>query len=289
VLTNPRPRPEEIGRYYGNGYYAYLSPDTASRKDRVKDIVLAELGGYPYRTGVPRILARPVAALLRPHIMVVPPYVPGGALLDAGCGAGSFLRWAIRAGWSATGLEIDGRAVQEARRAGLPVVHGSMEHCPLPDAAYDTVVLNHTLEHCHDPNRALANCARVLKPGGLLIAGVPNFACYDNLVFQDAWSNCEAPRHLYHFTPDTLPKLLEKHGFRLERLRFKTWFIPYSERISFRFLRRNLAGEPWPRRARAMAIARVRIQALKKLAQILRLWPDRELAQMMTAYARRRE
>ena len=286
VLTNPRPTRAEIGNYYGDGYYSYLPPDITSFKQRIKDAVLGELGGYPVEHWW-QGLVRPAAWFLEPHIMVIPPHVQNGRLLDAGCGAGTFLSWAVRAGWDATGLEVDPRGVEGARAVGLNVVQGSMEDCLLPDASFDTVVLNHTLEHCHDPNRVLAQAFRVLKPGGLIIVGVPNFDCYDNHVFGDCWSNCEAPRHLYHFNPETLTRLLEQNGFGLERLRMKKWLIPYSQNISFRFLRRKLEAEPWPQRARVTASARWRIHVVKKLAMVTHFWPDEKLAQMMTAYAHR--
>ena len=288
VLTNPRPTRDEISNFYGNGYYSFLPSGTPSFKQRVKDAVVAELGDYPTSTpGWPKWILKVAAPLLRAHIMVVPPHVPKGRLLDAGCGSGSFLRWALRMGWEATGLEVDARAVEEARRVGLPVVHGAMEDCAFPDETFDTVVLNHALEHCHNPTRVLGQCQRVLRPGGLLIVGVPNFDCYDNQVFADCWSNCEAPRHLYHFNPETLTSFLEKQDFSLERLRYKKWFIPHSERISFRFLRRKVKALPWTRRAATILSARIRIQVLKKLALLLGLRPDRELGQMMTAYARK--
>lgn len=290
VLTNPRPGRDEISRYYGDGYYAYLPPDRRNFKEKLKDGVLGELGGYPAEGG---LLARPLmktaAMLLRPHIMVVAPYMPGGILLDAGCGAGSFLRWALRAGWNTVGLEVDPRGADEARRHGLPVITGSMEDCSLDDDSFDVVVFNHTLEHCHDPNRVLEHGRRILKPGGLLIVGVPNFDGYDNRVFGDSWSNCDAPRHLYHFTPRTLTAMLGRHGFVLEKVRYKKWLIPHSERISFRFLKRKLAKDPWHRRTALMLRTRFRIQIIKKVLQLLHLRPDAELAQMMTAYAHKRK
>lgn len=286
VLTNPRPTRQSIGGFYGTGYYAYLPPDARSWRERLKDAVLGELGGYP-DSALPCVVTKPAAWLLRAHIMVVPPYVAQGKLLDGGSGARGFLYWAKRAGWEATGLEVDGRAVEEGRRAGLDIVLGRMEDCPLPDESFDTVVLNHSLEHCHDPNQVLVHCYRVMKPGGLLIVGVPNFDCYDNLVFEDSWSNCDAPRHLYHFNPDTLTTMMKKHGFEVERIRFKKWLIPHSEQIGFRFLRRKLSGAPWTERSARTLSTRFRIQVVKKLALALRLWPDRLLGQFMTAYARR--
>jgi SAM-dependent methyltransferase len=292
VLTNPRPDRTEIGRYYQDGYYAYASPEELSFKDRVKDWILAELGGYPQQESLPRKwVARVAGFALRPHIMVVPPFVPAGRLLDVGCGAGSFLRWAVRAGWDATGLEVDPRGAREAARRGLPVVQGAVEDGPdaLEAGSFDVVVMNHTLEHCHDPNRALEQIHRLLKPEGLAIIGVPNFDCYDNRVFASAWANCEAPRHLYHFNPETLRAILERHGLTMERLRFKKWLIPYSERASFRLMRRQLNGEPWTPRTRRLVSAMIQVRIIKKLLQLFHLRPDAELGQFMTAYARKSE
>ncbi|MFP5478358.1 MAG: class I SAM-dependent methyltransferase [Alphaproteobacteria bacterium] len=107
--------------------------------------------------------------------------LPGGArVLDLGCGQGFYLPLYAELGLMATGVELDPlpRAQAERRAAGLgfTVLDAPAEALPLPDAHFDAVVMSEVLEHLPDPAPALSGVARVLKPGGLFLATVPNAA-----------------------------------------------------------------------------------------------------------------
>lgn len=106
--------------------------------------------------------------------------LPAGApLLDAGCGTGGLLARLVRAapGRPMVGLDRFERAAARARaKAGVPVVVGSVDALPFPDATFAAIVSADVL--CHrsvDPARALREAFRCLAPGGLLVLNLPAF------------------------------------------------------------------------------------------------------------------
>jgi SAM-dependent methyltransferase len=74
------------------------------------------------------------------------------------------------------------------------------------------------LEHLHQPVAALQKLGRWLAPGGWLVLSVPNAGSIWPRVFGSRWYDWSLPTHLYHFTPTTLGILLERTGWRVERL-----------------------------------------------------------------------
>jgi 2-polyprenyl-3-methyl-5-hydroxy-6-metoxy-1,4-benzoquinol methylase len=92
-------------------------------------------------------------------------------LLDAGCG--SALPIAVPEGVRLVGLDISPEALALNERLDAKIV-GDVQTYPLPARSYDVVVCWTVLEHVRDPGAAVANLAQSLKPGGMLVIGVPN-------------------------------------------------------------------------------------------------------------------
>ena len=92
-------------------------------------------------------------------------------VLEAGCGARSSVDFGDRA--YVVGLDIDEAAVAKNERLDEALV-GDLETYPLPAETFDLVFCRFVLEHLRDPDRALANMRRALKPGGWLMLMFPN-------------------------------------------------------------------------------------------------------------------
>jgi SAM-dependent methyltransferase len=97
----------------------------------------------------------------------------------------------------------------------------------LADAAFDSrsfeaVVLRGTLERHPHPQLLLDEVRRVLRPGGLLIATLPNFASWQATTCGANWQHLGLPRTLHHFTPDTLRRLLLRSEFESVSIRHST-------------------------------------------------------------------
>lgn len=141
--------------------------------------------------------------------------VPGGKLLDVGCGTGDYLARMRRKGWVVEGSEVDSEAVEWAREKHRLTVHlGTLESIRLPAESYAVVTLSHVIEHVHDPVALLSECYRLLLPGGRLVLATPNIESFGHRCFGRHWSLLDPPRHLYLFTRRTLKECATRAGFR---------------------------------------------------------------------------
>jgi SAM-dependent methyltransferase len=131
------------------------------------------------------------------------------------------------------------------------------------EAGFDLILMFHVLEHLDDPAAALRACAERLRPGGRLVIAVPNYASWQSRYARDRWFHLDVPRHLFHFTPASLARLLREAGLAPGDTHFVSWeHDPYGwvQSIENRLgvttntLTRSLMGlSPAPGRALALA------------------------------------
>lgn len=135
----------------------------------------------------------------------------GGRLLDVGAGRGRFVAFARAAGYDAVGVEPSVRGVTAARTAyGVELVRGTIDDV---GGVFDAATLWHVLEHVDDPGATLTALHERVRPGGTLVAGVPNRLSLQARLSHTHWFHFDAPRHRTHFTPQGLDTLLRAHGF----------------------------------------------------------------------------
>nr|HMU04853.1 class I SAM-dependent methyltransferase [Saprospiraceae bacterium] len=77
------------------------------------------------------------------------------------------------------------------------------------------ITLWHVLEHLYDPNAYLQKFHSLLDHNGYLIIAVPNHACFEAKYYGTYWAAYDVPRHLWHFTPETLEKIAVRNNFKL--------------------------------------------------------------------------
>jgi SAM-dependent methyltransferase len=136
-----------------------------------------------------------------------------GRVLDVGCGDGDFLADLRRLGWEGYGTEFSEVACELTRARGINVRQGSLRSAGFPDRFFDVVTIWHVLEHLPEPAAELAEARRILRDDGLLVLEVPNSGCLTFQLCQERWWPLDIPRHLQHFTPATLARLLDRSGF----------------------------------------------------------------------------
>jgi SAM-dependent methyltransferase len=174
------------------------------------------------------------------------PAVPGPEVLNAGAGAGSLTLRLASAGLRVTSVDASPELCAWTRAAlerelgpaasAHPVAVGDLQALDLPDAAFDGTTCGEVLEHLDDDRAGARELARVLRPGGLLVATVPAGPFrYD---WTDLWAG-----HRRRYTAEGLETLLLGAGLRAVRV--VAWGFPLTglyHRLVYRpALRRRVA------------------------------------------------
>ncbi|HAD82231.1 MAG: hypothetical protein A2509_04025 [Candidatus Edwardsbacteria bacterium RIFOXYD12_FULL_50_11] len=231
TYVNPMPSSETIGLFYPQTYYSHQNP--ARKKNFKKYLQLIARQSYLNDSNAKGLLKKAIikciGTILNQQIDIVVPNIKNGKILDVGCGNGDMIAWMKEYGWDIYGTEISKKACDFAEKQGLKIYCGQLKDASFSIDFFDVVTINHVLEHVHDPLSVLTECNRILKKGGLLIVGVPNYNCYDSMLFGTNWSQLDVPRHLYHFTMDTLNQMLNMAGFKIDKWKYKTIPLPFYD------------------------------------------------------------
>ncbi len=97
-----------------------------------------------------------------------------GKVLENGCGVGMYVENLAPLGGKIFGLEYDFERAAEAASRLPRILNAAGEHLPFPDSFFDLILSHEVLEHVLDDRQAMAEMARVLKPGGRAVIFVPN-------------------------------------------------------------------------------------------------------------------
>jgi len=192
--TFPRLPPAQLGRYYPQGYYGQNRRYPASMERCLQALYAVRSRAIQAASGV-----------------------VGGTVLDIGCGRGELLDQMRRLGWSVAGTELSDASARYARDVLHIDVHvGDLEGTTFPDDRFSVVILWHVLEHVEHPEVLLHRVRNLLRPGGVLLVAVPNFSSIEARWGKDVWFHLDVPRHLNHFTPHVLERMLASAGLRMQ-------------------------------------------------------------------------
>jgi SAM-dependent methyltransferase len=216
--TEPLLREEEVGRYYPPSYLG----ETEHQIGKYLAGTLQRSRSWRKETE---------------KVRLVESRVPGGRLLDVGCGDGKFL-WALDPErWQRAGVEQSGAAVELVKKhiPGINLLHGDVFHSGLQAEDFDVITFWHVLEHLADPARALRRAAELLSPEGVVIVSSPSIDSLQAALFRRHWYGfADVPRHLHHFSRDSLNLLLGRCGLRIER------HLMFSSLVNFHSLKHSL-------------------------------------------------
>ncbi|MFH1642941.1 MAG: glycosyltransferase [Nanoarchaeota archaeon] len=235
VYLSPRPAKKEMAIYYPPDKYSSYQEYSELNKFRayIKNIIRTSLPGYNRgQKTLRKILGKVFCTPFLPLIDIIIPFKEKGKVLDIGCGNGEMIGWLNKYGWTTYGVEISAKACMHASARGIHTFCGDINEACFPSEFFDVITINHVLEHTYDPVKLIKECHRILKKNGTLIIDVPNFGCYDSQIFKQYWFVLAVPTHLYHFTSNTLTKMLNVTNFTISSRKFKLP-IPFFDKKSF--------------------------------------------------------
>ncbi len=197
MFTQDVPGPEAIVSYYASDNYISHSDTQKGTINKLyhlirKKTLLAKMRLVQKETGKDR-----------------------GRILDIGCGTGAFLFTMQQAGWSSTGLEPDTNARSKAKKLYQIDLLPSDELFKLSSESFDAITLWHVLEHVHQLHEYVEQVKKILTENGRLFIAVPNYTSHDAKVYKENWAAYDVPRHLYHFSPQSMKVLMNFHGLQI--------------------------------------------------------------------------
>jgi SAM-dependent methyltransferase len=139
--------------------------------------------------------------------------VTPGRLLDIGCSCGYFLEVAAARGFDVRGVEFSRNAIAAASAQIRPrIFEGALENLP-DDTPFDVVSAFDLIEHVPDPRAFLRDCARRLKPGGVLLISTPDTGHFLRYLMGSRWPMLQPMQHLFLFSRRALDRALRAEGF----------------------------------------------------------------------------
>ena len=220
LFTTPRPSPDKIGDYYkSDEYYSHQQNKQGL---------------------IPRVYELIKSFNVKHKVKLALKGLPQGRLLDIGCGVGDFLLGVQAKGWQITGIEPsdDAKKIAQQRLGFRPMDPSESKN--LADGSFDVITLWHVLEHIDDLKSQLSELYRLLKPEGRLIIALPNYQSFDCQYYKDKWAAWDVPRHLNHFSQDTLRSILTESGFQYIDCQKLVWDSYYISFLSEKYLHHAL-------------------------------------------------
>jgi 2-polyprenyl-3-methyl-5-hydroxy-6-metoxy-1,4-benzoquinol methylase len=221
AFTQNAPDKAHIGKYY-------KSEDYVSHSDTKKGLF------FKAYHMVRSIMLKRKAKLIQKHTGKTK-----GKILDVGCGTGYFPSTMKEHGWDVLGIEQDDETRQYAIDKFQIEAKGPDSIKELEEGSFDCITLWHVLEHLHDLNESVEQYYKLLKPEGVLIIAVPNHECFEAKIYEKYWAGWDIPIHLWHFSIQSMKKLMSKHNFSVSAIKGMPFDPFYISLISEKYRKGN--------------------------------------------------
>lgn len=152
------------------------------------------------------------------------------AVLDVGCGAGTFLRM-LHKEFGARSVGVD--FIDLRHLPGFEEIefhHGLFYEVDVGRERFDLITMWHFLEHDYDPERSLRQARGALKRDGRLVVEVPRLDSLSYRLYRERWPGLQAPQHTVLFGKETLLRLVTKAGFSVVD------YLPYGAYPAYFYL-----------------------------------------------------
>lgn len=191
LVTFPRPHNDELYKYYQSE--DYISHTDAARNwfEKIYQFVKS-------------------IALKRKLKLINSFQFSDKKLLDVGCGTGDFLKVAKDDNWNVFGVEPSPSARAIANEKTDNSVFDTDRLLKFEPQSFDVITLWHVLEHLPELDNHIEIFESLLKPNGRLIIAVPNYKSFDAAHYEKYWAAFDVPRHLWHFSQQSISKLVQQ-------------------------------------------------------------------------------
>ena len=146
-------------------------------------------------------------------------------ILDVGAGTGDFLQTCKNNSWKVFGTEPNLGARNLALQKGI-TLHENLSD--LSNQKFDVITLWHVLEHVDNLFEVIEQLNKLLHENGRLVIAVPNHKSYDANYYKEFWAAYDVPRHLWHFSQNSISKLFSKFNFKVEKtlpMKFDAYYV----------------------------------------------------------------
>jgi len=210
VFLSPRPTIDEISAYYDSNEY---DPHNINENS---------LFNTSYR------FVQQWA--LRWKLSCIRKFRLNGSLLDIGGGTGDFCSFMSHKGWDTLMQDSSNRACQIAESNGINTVKNIADiNVKRP---FDLITLWHSLEHIHDLPQLFNYISSLTCDDSFLAIAVPNLNAAEQKIYKEKWAPWDAPRHLYHFSIESITSLLNKNGWKIVSTHYMIQDTPYNILLS---------------------------------------------------------
>lgn len=195
LYTNPRPNSQAIGAYYENENYISHTDNSNNLTNLIYKI--ARRFTLNWKKGL------------------ITKFSTEKRILDYGCGTGDLLSYMQHNQWKTIGVEPSESARNKAIAKGLFIYPDLTKELK---EKFPIITAWHVVEHIHDLIDTIRALRKLLHEDGKLLIAVPNSASFDAQYYKAYWAGYDVPRHLYHFTPETMQSLATKTKLKIQEI-----------------------------------------------------------------------
>ena len=202
LVTSPRPSLDKLSAYYESEDYISHTDSKRSIMDKAYQVIK----NYSVKKKVKMINGLSGSK---------------GRILDIGCGTGDLLSACEKNGWKINGVEPSdkARALAAKKISSKEFLVSNIDEVSNDSKErYDVITMFHVLEHVPNLLEYVAKLKGLLTDDGSLIIAVPNYKSYDASYYKEFWAAYDVPRHLWHFSQDSIRFIFERNNFRVEKV-----------------------------------------------------------------------
>lgn len=199
LVTTPRPSLDNLSSYYESEDYISHTASSRSLMDKVYQMIKA------YSINKKLKMINKLAGTK-------------GTLLDIGCGTGDLLAACEKDGWKISGVEPSEKAriLANEKIDSTNSIDESLEALVnKKPKKFEIITMFHVLEHVPNLSEYVDSLYQLLTEDGCLIIAVPNYKSYDAAYYKEFWAAYDVPRHLWHFSQESMQQIFESKGFRV--------------------------------------------------------------------------